>query len=75
MLLMLAFGFISTTFAAFMSSPAAEPINDSSFISSIRTAKVQRQEKEDIGSVGANVDVAGTGYDFSNVSFIFDNSY
>ncbi|MBQ0098731.1 MAG: hypothetical protein KBS62_07385 [Oscillospiraceae bacterium] len=75
MLIMLVFGFISTTFAAYFATAKDDTASGGSLIGSIRTAKIEKDNKDaDISSVGANADIAGTGYDFSNVSFIFDNT-
>ena len=66
-MILLMFGLISTTFAAYVSSNETNDGGEHSIIVDVRTAKAQR----DIAVTGANVDLAATGRNFSNDATIY----
>lgn len=71
MLLLLVFGFISATFAAFITSPEADSIVDGGLVSSIRTARAEKDKNTDsLASLGANADIAET----NAVTIYFNNT-
>ena len=68
---LLVFGFVCTTFAAYISENETENAGElSPIISEVRNLKASRE----VVYTGANADLAGTGYTFTGVSFIFDNT-
>ena len=66
-LVLLMFGFISTTFGAFVASEETVSTREHSILVDVRTAKAQR----DIAITGANVDLAETSYNVTNGAVVY----
>lgn len=66
-LVLLMFGLISTTFAAYVSSDDTDTDSGNSIIVDIRTAKAER----DIAVTGADVDLAASGYDVTSGAIVY----
>ena len=66
-LLLLMFGIITTTFASYVDNSELSDDSDHSILVDIRTAKLQK----DIALVGANVDLASSGYSVNSGAIIY----